>query len=294
MTLQFSTLKALRTHTQDDQVVRVVSRTGCVDSDTASWVAWGTLHHDATYQRIQDQDPVPDMVCPLGESILFLDVTFSPDMMERLMAGDNRCVVICRTRSVLEVCVKCRVPHYFSPELSVAASTWNYYHPGEPLPKMVECVDDHVVGRGRIPFSTEVVRGMQTHDFSFEKWTALSGAPLGLKQDGEAVMRFHRLVVARMANQACIIHVAGHEVPCVTTPVLAEDAVDLMLQDPRYTDCPFVVTRREVGTPDGMEVRWDFWANTVEDVVDALQPHRVDGGPHHAWMVTPAQPLFLP
>ena len=63
---------------------------------------------------------------------------------------------------------------HFDQNLSGAGLAWKYFFPTDPVPRMVEHVQDRDLWRFELPGTREICAALYAQEFEFEKWEHLA------------------------------------------------------------------------------------------------------------------------
>lgn len=120
----------------------------------------------------------------------------------------------------------------FDMEKSGAVLAWEFFHPGKPVPRLLQHVQDRDLWRFALPGTREVQANVFSHPYDFEVWDRLAetaesatGLTIMLAQ-GEAIERKHfKDIEELLAVTTRPMVIGGHEVPVANLPyTLASDA----------------------------------------------------------------------
>lgn len=123
----------------------------------------------------------------------------------------------------------------FDTDRSGAGIAWDFFHPGEPRPKLIDYVEDRDLWRFKLPASREIHAWCGSHPLTLEVRDALvrrmkdeGGAYAGHPVDvwpcaisGAAILRYHDRLVEDVVRVALTEEIGGHVVPSVCCPNLA-------------------------------------------------------------------------
>ena len=135
----------------------------------------------------------------------------------------------------------------FDMDRSGAQIAWDFFHPGQPRPKLVDYVADRDLWRFDLPRSREVAAWVFSTDYTFGKWSGLSARieddqewP-GIVAEGAAIERKHFKDIhelLKVTRREMVI--GGHRVPVANLPyTMASDAAGAMAEDAPFAACYF-------------------------------------------------------
>lgn len=297
----------------DSKNVIVIYHGNCADGFTAAWAAWKFFGDDAAYYAgIYQADP-PDVkgrdvvlvdFCYKPEtlrqmqlsarSILVLDhhKSAAEDLPDNSLTDDEQLTVLrmdserwtapkswdyfqgCVIQDQWEGIRKAMVYAYFDMERSGAGIAWDFFHPKDERPALVNHVEDRDLWRFAIPGTREIQATVFSYEYSFTLWDRLAAMdPAELRKEGEAIERKHHKDVAELVR-VCQrrMTIAGHDVPVASLPyTLVSDAGHMMANGESFAACYWDL-------PDGRQ----FGLRSVDGGTDVSKIARYYGGGGHA------------
>ena len=192
------------------------------------------------------------------------------------------------------------LPHcHFDMGKSGAMLAWEcFYGPKAESPPLLKYVQDWDLWSWKLPLSREVSAALASYPQDFAVWDELSGANglVGLQQDGVAIQRSNKALVARAVASARVYSLGVAWVPMVNSNLLQSEIGEALLEE--YPETPFAVIYYETDDDDTGEVRvhWSLRARQEEEV-DVSEIAKVWGGGGHksaAGFVTVRSPDYSP
>lgn len=121
---------------------------------------------------------------------------------------------------------------WFDMEQSGAMLAWKFFHPGKPVPKLVQHVQDRDLWLFKIPGTREIQACVFSYEYEFRRWDALAvdceheQAWAQLRAEGRAIERAHFKDIAELlAVTRRKMIIGGHVVPVANLPyTMASDA----------------------------------------------------------------------
>lgn len=185
----------------------------CMDGFGAAFAAWKRFGDDAEYRPASYTDAPPDVA---GRDVTLVDFTWPREILTRL-ASETRSLLVLDHHKTAEDDLRGLEYAKFDLSKSGAALAWAHWH-GEPLPELIRYIQDKDLWTWALPQSEEVSAALQSHPLDFLAWDKLDVEDL--KREGQAILRYQRRLVSEIAKLSGRIHLAGHTVPCVNSPVL--------------------------------------------------------------------------
>jgi len=134
----------------------------------------------------------------------------------------------------------------FDMDRSGAQIAWDFFHPGQPRPKLVDYVADRDLWRFALPHSREIAAWVFSHHYDFEDWgdiaAVLDGGGFNMAAaGGEDIERKHFKDIhglLKITRREMVI--GGHRVPVANLPyTMASDAAGAMAEDAPFAACYF-------------------------------------------------------
>lgn len=162
---------------------------------------------------------------------------------------------IIRTGVALPLCA------LFDMERSGAGLAWDYFHPGQPRPALIDHIEDRDLWRFKLPKTREIQSAVFSFPYDFEIWDGLMhDDPAHLAAEGVAIERKHHKDIAELvAITKRTMTIGGYAVPVASLPyTLSSDAGNLMAQGERFAACYWDTAEHRVfslrSTADGLDV----------------------------------------
>jgi oligoribonuclease NrnB/cAMP/cGMP phosphodiesterase (DHH superfamily) len=161
----------------------------------------------------------------------------------------------------------------FDMNRSGAGIAWDFFHPGQPRPRLLDHIEDRDLWRFLLPHTREIQAAVFSYPYDFTVWDELFAADLELMaKQGEAIERKHHKDIAELVGvtkRRMII--GGISVPVANLPyTLTSDAGSLMAAGEPFAACYW-------DTPDGRV----FSLRSREDGVDVSAIAKRYGGGGH-------------
>lgn len=217
---------------------------------------------DFSYKR-----PVLEQMAKSAHGILILDhhASAADDLKGFSSAGD--------TVLDLELCAEGDIRALFDLERSGAGIAWDYFHPHDPRPPLIDVIEDRDLWRFDLPNTREIQAALFSYPYVFEVWDELMQLPLKtLVQDGTAIERKHHKDIAELlAVMTRTMNIAGHVVPVANLPyTLTSDAGHALSAEHPFGACYW-------DTPEGRV----FSLRSREDGHDVSEIAKRYGGGGH-------------
>lgn len=219
---------------------------GCQDGFGAAFAAWSVLGDQATYIPVQygQEPPSPAF---LADRLYILD--FSYDRMTILEMA-RRCigqvVVLDHHKSAREILEGISAPNItvvFDMDKSGAVLAWEHFHPGKPVPMLLQYVQDRDLWKWELPSSHEFSAALSIEEKDFEEWDNLERRlyePIEFNRfidSGESILAAQRHHVEFLASKAFIAPVGDYLVPVVNSSLFQSEIGQRLCQ--LHPEMPF-------------------------------------------------------
>jgi oligoribonuclease NrnB/cAMP/cGMP phosphodiesterase (DHH superfamily) len=125
----------------------------CTDGFGAAYAAWKKFGNEASYLAVNHQEPVPAGVA--GREVYVVDFSYPKDELLALERSAKKLVVLDHHIGSKDA-VESAKEHIFDNDRSGAGIAWGYFHPDEPLPRLLAYVQDNDLWRFALPHAREV------------------------------------------------------------------------------------------------------------------------------------------
>lgn len=238
----------------------------CMDGHGAAWAAHRALGDAYDYVPVSYGQPPPDVAC---QTLYILDFCFPRDVLRRLISFNRHVTVIDhhdragRELAGLAEESEGKFACVFDPSKSGAMLSWEFFHPGKPVPYLIELIQDRDLWSWKLPKSRELSAWLSSHPQTFEAWDQFansiaaphlsrgytiasgdgpafdyvvpdewiySGFAGSAVEQGEAILRAQAEQVRRICSQAREIELDGHKVLCANTSVYQSEVGEALAE----------------------------------------------------------------
>jgi oligoribonuclease NrnB/cAMP/cGMP phosphodiesterase (DHH superfamily) len=266
----------------------------CADGFGAAWAVRHALGADnVEFHAGIYQDPPPDAI---GRNVLIVDFSYKRAVIEEMASTARTIVILDHHKSAAEDLSGFPAPigsvvheypelifdNYsgtgnihtiFDMERSGAGLAWDFFHPGQPRPKLINHLEDRDLWRFRLSGTREIQAAVFSYPYDFDVWDRLMFGNLDdLFREGEAIERKHHKDIAELVA-VCRrrMLIGGHNVPVASLPyTLSSDAGHLMGRGEPFAACYW-------DTPDGRV----FSLRSADDGLDVSAIAKLYGGGGH-------------
>jgi hypothetical protein len=198
---------------------------GCPDGFGAAWAVWKAWGDAADYRPRGHTDALRAEEFA-GAEVAFVDLAVPNEALRALAEQAARIVLLdhhvsarerYRADRGLDDLIRSR-GHLvrFDLEHSGAVLAWSHFHPDEPLPPLLEYLEDMDLWRWKLPRSEEVNAAVNSHPRRFEVWDELAATEVErLAAEGAPILRARRAEVERALAMAHPIRLGSRRVEAV-------------------------------------------------------------------------------
>jgi oligoribonuclease NrnB/cAMP/cGMP phosphodiesterase (DHH superfamily) len=145
----------------------------CTDGNGARYAAWKKFGENAEYYACQYGHPLPDFERGPETEVYFLDYSTSRTDLEALGEVCKK-VVICdhhtTAQEALKGCNHPRVEVVFDMDRSGAVIAWEYFHPNDPVPMLLQYVQDRDLWKFKLEATEAIHAGLGTLKGKMVAW----------------------------------------------------------------------------------------------------------------------------
>ncbi len=215
----------------------------CLDGTVAAFSAYECFGDKADFIPLLHRNAPP--VNLEGKEVFLLDIAFSSKVLESFRA---KSITVLDHHDSLIDDLKGREGVFIDLNKSGAGITWDYLHPAEARPRLVDYVEDDDLGRWNLPWSKEVrcylgIVHADTEPHDFEKWGNVldemeSGPGFNnIVERGRDMVSLKLAEVKRTIQQtAHFVRYRGEKIPVVNSVNCVDDIC--AQYGPKY---PFVI-----------------------------------------------------
>lgn len=212
---------------------------GCLDGFTSAWVVKKFFGNRVEFFAGAYGEPPPDV---RGRNVLMVDFSYKKRQIEQLRSFARAILILDHHKTAEADLAEYHppadtvkgFPHFpdtgqciafFDMQRSGAALCWDFFFPAQPMPKLVQHVQDRDLWLFTLPGTREINTLAYSHDFTFEAWDNLAtlceqpGTFQNLVQQGGGLMR-QRLkdCTALIEEGRRAMTIAGQDIFVVNAP----------------------------------------------------------------------------
>lgn len=265
----------------------VLYHANCSDGWCACWAAWRHFGDGADYLPVQYGQAPPDVA---GRIVYILDFSYKRPVMDRIIDQARSVAILDHHQSAaaeLQGLHGCDEDEFkqghgrlfvrFDMDKSGGRLAWEFFHPAEPAPWLVDYTEDRDLWRWQLWQSREISAAITSYPFDFARWTGWATYPRdsrqfdGLVAEGKAILRYRDELVRQAVANAAEVELAGHRILAVNSTVLFSEVAGELAKDRPFGAAWFV-------RPDGKRV-WSL--RSRDGGADVSEVARQFGGGGH-------------
>jgi oligoribonuclease NrnB/cAMP/cGMP phosphodiesterase (DHH superfamily) len=180
MTKTILPLQLLVAPSQDDPSPLVLYHgRRCPDGFGAALAAWLYYGDRAEYVGLDhgDVQSVDDLPALEGRAVYILDFSFSADILTVMDQRAAKLVMLDHHKSAAEkltgFACRCGVVH-FDMNKSGARLAWEFFHPNEPVPALLQYVEDRDIWKWEFPQSAAFLSALDMEGQDFARWAEIA------------------------------------------------------------------------------------------------------------------------
>lgn len=250
----------------------MIYHANCADGFGAAWAAWMRWGDAVQYVPCAYGEAPPEV---LGKHVLIGDFSFKRDVIERIANGAASITILDHHETAEEDLLQWRrfmdkperftmpviasmiadlqrnlylpVNALFDKARSGAVMTWEFCHPGEPVPLLLQLIQDRDLWRFTMQETKPFNVWLRCEPFDFERWTLIAQQlndgrdAATIFAEAAAMQRFFDQKVAEMAARTRYVRIGGHVVPgCNCTPEFSSEVAHAILRkhsEARFAAC---------------------------------------------------------
>jgi oligoribonuclease NrnB/cAMP/cGMP phosphodiesterase (DHH superfamily) len=143
----------------------VIYHASCPDGFGAAWAAWKKFGNRAEYHAMPY---TAKPLMPRGKQVYFLDFSYKPDIMRRVVKIAAKVVIVDHHASAKDS-VKLAQESLYDMKHSGAVLAWKYFHPGKPMPRLLLHIEDEDLWNFKLPNTMAVNARLELLNFDFKE-----------------------------------------------------------------------------------------------------------------------------
>ncbi len=195
----------------------------CTDGFCAAWAAWKKFGNSADYVGVNLGIAPPAGL--VGKEIYTVDFTYSIEYIPKLLQENKRLTSIDHHITAKEVAAMTH-DYRFDLKRSGAVLSWQYFHPDEKVPQLLNYVEDMDLWQFKLPHTKEIIAYLGLFDFDFATWDVLIADFENPKKfqeilpQAKLLLQYEKKIVERIAqNHSELVDFEGYKTYVVNCPI---------------------------------------------------------------------------
>lgn len=191
----------------------------CPDGFGGAYAAWKKYGDSAEYYALSHTAPGPEQLH--DADVIFIDFCYPQEIMDVYVANVKSLIMLDHHEGVEDI-VRTMPEYIYDVNRSGSGIAWEYFHPGTPMPKLLQYVQDDDLFRFDLPDTKAVLSYLAVQPHTFELWDSISvdleseaHAPV-LMEKLRTYREYFDLLVEYTASRAKPVLFEGHTVYLVT------------------------------------------------------------------------------
>ncbi len=259
----------------------VLYHDNCPDGFGAAWVVRRALgeaaveFHAAIYNR-----PPPAFA---GRDVIMVDFCLQRPEMEQLTNQASSILVLDHHESAQKAMAGLTAPNLmtvFDMDKSGVGVAWSHFFPGEPMPRLLQHVQDMDIWRWQLPGTAEVMSALLSHPYDFALWDLLMQKVGKLRREGVGIRRAREKEIQDLlrAGKGLRATIGGYDVPVFNAPFMFAKLAHMAAEHGE----PFGATFWLLSTPAGPRVKFSLRSSSNGLNVADIAAQYGGGGHAHA------------
>jgi uncharacterized protein len=191
----------------------------CPDGFGGAYAAWKKFGDSAEYYSLSRTTPEPASFH--GADLYFIDFCYAKEIMDRYVTEARSLVMLDHHEGVRDV-IESMPEYVYDANRSGASIAWAYFHPEEPMPKLLQYIEDDDLFHFTLPETKAILSYLAVQPHTFEIWDAIAHdldneeQSKKLMEKLEVYREYFDLLVEYTASRAKPVMFEGHKVYLVT------------------------------------------------------------------------------
>lgn len=211
-------------HRSDDPPDIVLYHAECSDGFGAAWAIWKRFP-GVRFIPVKHGHPPPDGLT--SQCVVIVDFSYARPILDT-MASETKNLLVLDHHITAQQALAGLPYAYFDQNKSGAVLAWEWAH-GSRAPWLLDYIQDKDLWKWALPGSREINAALASYPFDFQVWDRFSQQTL--EQEGQAILRYERELVSKLAAQAVMVEFQGQVVPSVHSAILTSQIGERLSAD---------------------------------------------------------------
>lgn len=192
----------------------------CPDGFGGAYAAWKKFGDSAFYHPAQDRTQ-PEINIQ-NKEVYIIDFSYPKEVLKKIEQEAKRLVILDHHISVKAAVMSVR-EHVFDNDHSGVGIAWKYFHPENPMPKLLAYVEDDDLWKHSLPHWAEIGAFLSTIEFNFKIWEKFimefENKDLfeHYIEKGHAYAEYASHICNQLVKQAELVQFEGYEVLAINS-----------------------------------------------------------------------------
>ena len=191
----------------------------CFDGFAAAWSAWRVYGDKALYVAVNDRQNIPEEVFNTFNSnteLYILDFCYPKELLLKIEKEIKKIVVLDHHASVKDD-IESIENHVYGTSKSGAYLSWEYFHPSDKVPLLIEYISDADTLQKNMPNWEIVSQYIYTTNFEFEDFNRIyeefqSGNMENIHNVGKIILNYLNIIFRPSIEGREIVEFEGYKV----------------------------------------------------------------------------------
>lgn len=189
---------------------------GCNDGFGGAYAAWKKFGDTAEYVPLSRSDD-PPFESVQGATVYFIDFCYDLPTMEKFIASAARVIMLDHHEGV-EPVIRSMPEYVYDDARSGAGIAWEYFHPGQPLPKLLAHVQDDDLFQFLLPDTRPIMTYLEIRPHDFLVWDEFAHklddqeTRATMLERANIYWEYFQLLAENAVDHAKLVSFEGHEV----------------------------------------------------------------------------------
>lgn len=228
----------------------IIYHDNCADGFGAAWAAYKKFGADgAEYLPMNYNDPRVSLkdneltfpVSVASRDVYILDFSFSPDIIDAMLLETATLTWIDHHKTAFEAFnfnaiepvhlndFEMKLEIILDPNKSGCVLAWEHFHPDDPLPALLDYIEDRDLWRWKYDNTRDIATGLRSKPFSFDWFDFASENLAAVLDKGESMNELFDQQLADITKKHMIVMINGHLGRAVNcTPQFSSEAGNIL------------------------------------------------------------------
>jgi oligoribonuclease NrnB/cAMP/cGMP phosphodiesterase (DHH superfamily) len=170
----------------------------CSDGSGAKYAAWKKFGDQATYLGVNYGQAMPEIED--GCEVYIADFSYPKAQLRALAARSSKLVVLDHHRTAQED-LEGEPYAIFDMNRSGAVIAWEYFHPGTPVPTLLQIIQDRDLWTWKMPKSKAFLNYLEVYGHDVETWDVIAEPQEAMYKIGEELENYKQSIIFQTTKE---------------------------------------------------------------------------------------------